>query len=256
MSLFSKLFKSQKKSPIIGRSYLSRKQIIFKGGDLNNHSEEEEDVHLDFRESHVQIKFPRSGKIRSVRWKFEREENSSQVFIDEEHNQWILAKTHVTYTEMLSEITTVFVFGDPDNKSKIKIEESAIQGRVQLMQIMGMEISDQIQSYHFCPKCRKFSIGLTVVNDSTGNNLPIFAQKLRNNPHEVIGMERDCECGTPTTLIKLIYQRTSPRNNFDIHYYFQYGTEYSEYAVEIISVTPQGKLMRFSASDRERYLGF
>ena len=258
MSFFSKLFGSKPQCPLIGKSFFSGKQMVITGDDFHNPKEQKDEVHLEFKETSVLITYVNIAKKKLLNWEFEKKEHEGYYYFDDEGCQWILSPTHVTHSQWRNEITTIFILGDPENRSKITIEESAMKGRIMLLQMSGMNVSDQIESYHFCSNCKKTSIGLAAIDNKYGNNLPKLALKFKECPNEIIGEEKNCPyCGkSKTILVKLIFQRTSPRNNFDVHYYFQYETPFSEYAVEIISVTLEGKMMRFSQKERERFLGF
>jgi hypothetical protein len=253
MSIFSNLFGL--KDPLFGKQFVSKKQLSF-SGESTEPKPSGQEVHLVIDVDFIRLIYPATGKSKRIRWKLIEKALNSHTFMDEQFSQWIVSPTHITLTQRDGHIIA-FVLGDPDNRFKISIEDSVTNGRLQLMKMLGMNIGDQIQSFHYCPDCRKTSVELAAIDDSMGNNLPAVAKILKNEPSRLIGQESLCKCGkVKTILTKLVYSRTSPRNNFDVHYYFQYNTSVSEYAVEIISLSMDGKLGRFSEADRQKFLGF
>jgi|AntAceMinimDraft_9_1070365.scaffolds.fasta_scaffold10151_4 hypothetical protein len=252
MSIFSN--RINKKNPLFGKSYLSKKQIVMEN---NNEFEQTEEFHLEFMEDYVLIKNITEGYQNKLKWKFEERDSSSQTFIDQNYSQWIISSTHVTYTSTSQDLHITFILGDSKNKSKIQIENGIIETRVNMMKYGGMNINDVITAFHYCPSCKNNVISIVSVDNQYGNDLLKFAKTLRDEPQRIVGNEKKCKCGKSyTVLTKLIYQRTSQSNNFDVHYYFQYNSAVSQFAVEIISVNESRKVLRFSENDRKRFIGF
>ncbi len=140
-------------------------------------------------------------------------------------------------------------------QTTMKIESSVTDARYEMMKILGMSMSEQIQTFHICPICKRQVSSLIGFDERP--DIRQIAEILKNSPSRIVGEDELCECKmAKAILVKLVYSATLPSKNWDMHCYFEYDTPISKYEVYIITLDQNKQLGKISDNDRRNLLGF
>jgi len=145
--------------------------------------------------------------------------------------------------------------------SGLDLDKGIVQSRLQMIKMLGISsVQDMVNSFHYCPNCKKVVTSITGLEEGITNDYKAFANTLRKQPEKIIGHEKQCSCqgnNSPyTILIKTIFVGASPHQKIDLHLYIQYETIVSNFAVEMIVVQMNGTITKFSTNDRINNIGF
>ena len=120
---------------------------------------------------------------------------------------------------------------------------------------------DLIDAEYICPNCREVSHSIVAVAVEYGNDESFMLENLKNNPIRFLKKEPTCNCQdcnlAKLILYQVIYCRTNPSSNEDLHQYIRYNTQFNKTGAALVVVNlDQKKIECVSQNKQEKVVRF